>query len=341
MLESTTVTMHKRIGFSGDVSIIKKYTKLLIKDGIKFEYDENDAVILRYLTLDGKLDIVITNRINMDINIVNCSKLDAIDVIAYVKKALVGYRHAPYIIIIHPTLSHVIIHNRFVKCIPFVSLRTVIEKWNMYEDYICIDETITENFPCIIDANDLSKFILQNPLITTCCQEEYIEYPDFIKIKSSDDIEDWMDSVMIDKNFIQTSDWMNITSVMFNGQKATMHNAYTDIDHICGIDFDNIDTLYINGLVGCNGDCEIACSNIVFVNQNILYVTDFCRVNASIIRFDHKCYAPNSDELIKNIQSQIEEIRSQKPKFEPSSVKAIESKSTKNMSSSKSRKTKH
>lgn len=328
--------MKRTIIFAGDVSIIKKYKKLLTNDGVKIDNVDNNNTLLRYQTLDGKMWINIKKKALFGyFQIVNCNKISENNIIEYIYEVIEWcLEDGGVTMAIHPTLSHVIIDDHFIRCIPFEQLRNIIERPDTYDNYWHVEEHIKEQIQ-IDDAYYLSDFTLENPSITTCCQEDEIEYPEFIKIRSSDDIADWMDSIMIDDTFIQTGDWINVTTIMYNGTKSTWENVKNGgFDHICGIDFGDINTLYISGLVGCNSKCKVACPNIIFINQTT-NVQDFCKLNASIVRFDHECYAPNSEELIESVLSLIKEFRSRKHTFDPDTVQVLKDKHIKNKTSRK------
>lgn len=209
----------------------------------------------------------------------------------------------------------------------------------MFEDYhyACTDVDDAIKSIGLPETHGLSYYAREYPLITICCEEEIIEYPEFVYITSCDDIDDTMDNVMIDSTFIQNGTWNNVTTVMYNGSSVRkFRTSHDEIKHICQIDFDGIDTLYINKYVGCTDKCFINCNNIIFVNQIPDIFDDFCVLNATIIRFDHDCFSINGKELINNIIAMIEDVRFRKDTFNPADVINIKNKNRpKNKSSKK------
>lgn len=82
--------------------------------------------------------------------------------------------------------------------------------------------------------------------------------------------------------------------------------------HICDFDYTGINTLIIEGTTGCNNNCIIDVPEIIFVGVKIKEMTDFCKNNASIVRFDHECCAENGDELINQALDIIKNMRYKK-----------------------------
>lgn len=234
--------------------------------------------------------------------------------------------------IIHPKIKFVKIDDYLCRCIPPTKIRSVIEKISVYDEIGILDTSFREE---IVGSGDssyfLSHFSENNPMITTCCNEvDPITYPDFVKIPSSDYIKDNIDAVIIDSEFKQNGLWNNVTSVMFVANK-NMDN------HVCQYDFEGINTLYIYGNIACEIDCPMLnCPKIIFIVEvdEVELITDYCRMNADIIRFNHGCFVHGGYALVHELYHALIEakgnVRFEKHNFDPDSyIKNSKSKQSK------------
>lgn len=302
----------------------KKLEKMMQHQMVKVFYVEEDNI--KYCIDEQETSIRIYNGNNKywrpDPVIVDCNDISADRLHKHVrsllKKSNVDIQDS-CILIIHPTESRIKIANRYFKCIPFEKIRSIIETLDVYSPYVCADEVFRDDTrDQFWDASRLSDFTTQNPLITVCCAEKEIEYPDFVHVDSSQDIKRKMTAVTINSDYEQTGPWKNVTTIKYIEKDVRRKRSKEpmpvnkDSIHICAFDYTGIDTLVIEGETKCDGDCIIDVPEIIFTNVKLAEISDFCKNNASIVRFDHECYAENGNELMKQALDIIRSMRYRK-----------------------------
>ena len=231
--------MDKSISFIGNpVTIYDKYIELLENDGYtkytnnkkskkisskhnatpnKIFYVKRDKIEYRIDEPEMSIIIFIGDFIRPTATIfVDCNDILPDSINKHAKSLLKRVRIDDYtIIIVHPTESRVKIANHYFKCIPFEKIRSIIESYNVYHPYSGIDDILYVAAKLWFkDTFDLYLFTKKNPMITVCCAEKEIEYPDFVHINSSKDIRRKMTAVTFNCDFSQISPWKNVTTVL-------------------------------------------------------------------------------------------------------------------------------
>lgn len=317
--------MDRTIAIIGNpITIFDKYVESLINKGYaKIDYDEKihmhhtKILYTRENSVDYNTDklclaIIATDKIEYaDFVFMDCDHVPVDKLQSYVESLIQLIKpDRETVFIIHPTANSIkITQNNTakcsrIKCFPFEKLQSIIESYDIYSDYICLDERfkdIAENY--IDNANNLSMFANSNPHITLCCMEDEITYPVFTKVKTSDAITNKIDAISIDSKFVQNGPWKNVSTVLYKGIASK---------HVCQFDYTGINTLIITGPYRCNGECKVDVPNIIFIDQWFDTITDFCKNNATVIRFNHECYVKNCDEIVKQAYAIMEKMRIKK-----------------------------
>lgn len=379
-----------------DVSNTKSNTKIShgeqssdIKSYRISKDDNNNIQTIRYDVPELSIKINIDNDDGyIDTVFMDCNEITAENLQTHVETLVETIDHDNRCVtIIHPTAKSIRVPikqiknnkryhkkksviNEFktFKCISLPELRSIIEATSVYSAYACIEDVFRDEVRYHLSgANELNNLAEQNPTITFCCAEKEIVYPDFVYIKSSEEITDAMTAVSIDTNFVQSGSWRNIKTIKIEhayddeddrdeehelqtktelrgrldseempiSQKSTSTEpctrwipSYRQSDesddgieyvHICQFDYTGIDTLIISGMVGCNDQCFINVPNIIFLYHKSTHnLSDFCKNNATVVRFNHECYAENGEELIRQA---LDIISSMRVKKNPTTIK--------------------
>lgn len=210
------------------------------------------------------------------------------------------------VIVIHPIVqSKLYVGSKIFRCMPFDRMMSIIEHSDVYSMCNHMHEVLRDDTNWYIgDATHISSFVNAHPDIITCCMEEEIIYPDFVHVKSSDAISNKMDAVSIDKTFKRNGSWKNVSIVKYvNNSRSSANN------HVCKFNYDGIDTLIIAGENDCDDDCDINVPNVIFIDVEYDKISDFCKNNATIVRFNHECLAKNSYDLLVKARKLIKRIR--------------------------------